>query len=118
MKNIIQLFLNILLLLHYSMTTFILMLWYGKLPKVSPYHMWDTKGFKSFTIKDIFNDENVQGKYYYPKEIEKKIFIKKLNELYDKKGVGKYLKQDVPILDDDGEQYGTQTLYSFIGENL
>lgn len=118
MKHILQLFLNILILLHYSISFFLLMLWYSKLPKVSPFHFWNRKGFSSFNIMDAFNDETIQGRYYYPKDIENRIFMNKLNELYSKKGVGKYLKQDVPILDEDGKKFGSQTLYSLIEENL
>lgn len=58
MKHLINLIFNIFILISVNFMCFFLTIWYGRLPKVSIYHIWKLQFLSSY---EIFNDEKVQS---------------------------------------------------------
>lgn len=114
MKQILQIILNFIIFIWYSLAMFILMIWYGKLPKISPYHY--TNG--CYDIKETFNDPLIQGNAYHPESLENKIFRKKIYQLIEEDSeIREYLRMDVPIYDNH-KKIGTQTLINLIIDKI
>ena len=83
MKNLLQLLLNLCSWYSLAFISFFGILWYGKLPKVSPYH-WVKNG-SLYEIKDIYNDKNCQiiSIDDVPQQIQYRIIDKYINELFN-----------------------------------
>lgn len=108
MKNILQLLINISIWYSYSFRDFFLILWYGKLPKVSTYH----RVKKDYPLNEIFNDELAQSKQN--KYLDKQDI---LDVIYEICKDCDELPNNIPIRDNKGKVYGSQGLYSYL-ENL
>lgn len=103
MKTILQFIINILLFTLYIAWSIIpMILWYGKLPKVSPYHYFQG----SFDIIDIFNNKTIQSRMS-PDELANKRAIDDF--LYNN---AKILDYNVSILNEKGKEIGTTSLYT------
>ena len=115
MKYCLTMLGNIIIFILWMCIMIVLVLWYGKLPKVSPYHLWKYE----ISPTQTFCDETIQGRHSYPKDVEKHIFHKKLNELMESSPRCKHeLREWVNILGDDGKPMGKQTLYALISSEL
>lgn len=113
MKHILQFLANIILFIVWSWNNFVAMVfWYGKLPKVSPYHSFK----RSFTDKELFEEITAQSREF-PDEGQSKYSNKKaiIDFLYKHH---KLLTEDVKMFDEKGKHYGTQTLYSKLLDEL
>lgn len=82
MKKLLQTLANLLIWGYYSFNIFFGILWYGKLPKISFYHLW--RGFYN-TYEEIFEDVNCQVWYTKdePTRVKHRIiegYIEKLRE--------------------------------------
>ena len=113
MKQILQFITNILLYLFFSYYNFILLLWYGKLPKVSIYH--DLKGW--YSLHEFFNDELAQSRKF-PSPMSKSDKQKIIQELLENPNYRKHLLETVPIKNELGEDIGTQSLYTLLSDSL
>ncbi len=115
MKNIFQLFINIMLFISSSMINFFGMIWFGKLPKVSIYHQQNFEAL--FKTKEIYEDELIQSTYGVKGETCKRIindFIRELNN--DPEFKNNIYKIDVPIFN-GSKIIGTKTLMQVIYDN-
>lgn len=110
MKMILEFIVNIFIYILYFYHNLLLMLWYGKLPKVSAYHQW--KG-GDYNPKDVFNDKLIQSRNN-PAHKRAKDF---LNYLADNRKNIDVINLDVSIYDGQ-KKIGTQTLYSYLLDEL
>lgn len=89
MKAILEYLMNLFLFLIGTWYQFIPLLWYGKLPKVSIYHMWKLpeEWYK------IFNDKTYQGSElkFVSKEAKKTIIYEYIELLYKNEAFKEYI---------------------------
>ena len=108
MKNLLQLLLNLIILYNRFIIDIFLVIWYGKLPKVSVYH----KSQLEYDIKKSFEDENYQSetqvKYHLQNFFDALQNNPDLNKLH--------LETNLPIYDDCHNIIGEQTLYSIMND--
>jgi hypothetical protein len=99
MKKIFMLISNLLTFITLSFLDLFLIIWYGKLPKVSIYH----RCVKStYYIWNVFNDENSQVRSVLdvPKHVKDDIVQSYINELYsNNKFIANISALDIPIFD-------------------
>ncbi len=107
MKTILLLIINIIIFVLESTCMFILMLWFGDLPKVSIYHY--SKEYYRGTTKSVFKDRYAQSKYdkVLDKNTVRNIVSKVLNESI-------HNPEFVPILDKKRNIIGQQSFESYI----
>lgn len=113
MKTLFQFFINLLLFIVWVIVHFIFFLWYGKLPKVSPYHHYN----EEFKVTETFLDNYVQTKKF-PIPLTEKDKLKVIDELFKNEKCKKYLLQGVPLFNDLGEEHGTQSLCSLLEDEI
>ena len=110
MKRIIQALWNILVCIWGSITLIIFTIWYGKLPKVSIYHMWESE--KSF--KDIFDPYWQSRNFKENKVDEGSVWMFKQYLLQDKRLTNLSFK----LYDEEGDHYGEASFGSYINDKV
>ena len=116
MKQIIQILVNILLLSQYILLSIGMLLWHGKLIKVSPYHVYNPK--KRSPEGKEYMDEFFQ-RDIYPVSVKKKkeVADEILNQLLNHPHFSLYFSElEMPIYDKKFERYGTQTVESVLDD--
>ena len=108
MKHILQLIINLVILLFKFVLDIQGVIWFGKLPKVSTYHL--IKCYFPITWKQEYTDENIHSKFDVKKHLD--LFNAKLCETPSLKKL--HLEMELPIYDDCNKEIGTQTLFGVI----
>lgn len=109
MKNLFLLFFNLFLWVTETFISFFLILWYGKLPKVSIYHLHK----QSYSLKDVYNNKDIQS-IKNPILNERMVIdllhevVRDCNELPD----------EIPIKDKKGKIIGSTSLYGYLNEKF
>lgn len=118
MKHLLQTIGNLISWCTISLYSFLGILWYGKLPKVSMYHRVIRNG--SYSLSSIYNDKNAQilSTDDVPKDIKDKVIFEYLERLY-KDDVFKANLQglDIPIFDGK-EIIGNESVYGIFRRNV
>lgn len=125
MKQIIQILTNIFLLSQYFLLSIVMLIWYGKLIKVSPYHCYNTK-LKQPNGKDYMNEFFQRDIYPVSVEKKKEVANEILLKLINHPHFSLYFSElEMPIYNKKFEKYGTQTvesvledMFNDISENL
>ena len=107
MKNALQLLWNIIIYIVHTIVLFFGVLWFGKLPKVSMWHITVMDDSNDFKFKEIFNDKYIQSEHY--PVISEKQFV---DILYKASRSIPELLKNVPLKDANGKEFGQETLYS------
>ena len=108
MKKILQLLLNLFLFCTTSYLDILLVIWYGKLPKMSVYHRIQY----FYDVERSFQDEAYQSERYVKSHLEN--FF---NSLKDNPDLNKlHLETNLPIYDECHNIIGEQTLFSVMND--
>ena len=116
MKNLLQLLANLTIWFILSLKSFMGILWYGKLPKISIYH-WMQHG-TLYKTKDIFEDENIQifDEKQVPLNIKGRIINDYINELFNNESFkSNATGLDIPLFNGK-EVYGSTVINSILQE--
>ena len=116
MKNLLQLLSNLTIWFILSLKSFMGILWYGKLPKISIYH-WMQHG-TLYKTKDIFEDENIQifDEKQVPLNIKGRIINDYINELFNNESFKSNVTGlDIPLFNGK-EVYGSTGINSILQE--
>lgn len=114
MKHLLQLLLNLIVWFILTTQFFFEIFWYGKLPKVSMYHLIK----RSYDSKDVYNNKNCQVKTSddVPNHVKSYIINDYIDELFkDDRFKNNILSVNIPIFDGK-EVVGNQGVLSILNE--